>query len=171
MKTRPVSLALLLLATVLLAGSPLMADVYSVTLDDGKVFLTRYQPREASFDSSLVTFLDDQGNSIAIPRDKIASVTSETETKGYGLRINTTTLLLGYTANNGVVENQVFVNGLQSFDIQQFVEPSQAGGGIPVFGVQNNGSFFGQNQPAPTPNSGGAAQQAPSDTPPTPPVQ
>ncbi len=170
MKTRPLSLALLLLAAVVLAGSPLMADIYSVTLDDGKVFLTRYQPREASFDSSLVTFLDDQGNSIAIPRDKIASVTSETETKGYGLRINTTTVLLGYTANNGVVENQVFDGGTQSFDIEQFVEPSQAGGGIPVFGVQNNGSFLGQNQPAPTPNSGGAAQ-APTGTPPTPPSQ
>ncbi len=170
MKTRTVSLALLLLAAVVLAGSPVMADIYSVTLTDGKVFLTRYQPREASFDASMVTFLDDHGNAIAIPRDKIESVTSETESKGYGLRINTTTLLLGYTANNGVVENQVFVNGPQSFDIQQFVEPSQAGGGIPVYGVQNNGSFFGPGQAAPPQNSGGPAQ-APAEAPPTPPSQ
>ncbi len=174
MKARTIFLAVLLLATVVFTAGPLMADVYSVTLEDGKVFLTRYQPREASFDSSLVTFLDDHGNLIAIPRDKIASVTSETESKGYGLRINTTTLLMGYTANNGVVENQVFVNGAgtQSFDIEQFVEPSRAGGGFPVFGVHNNGSFFGQGLAA-SPNSGRQAPvgQTPAESPVTPPVQ
>ena len=169
MKARSFSLAVLLLAAAVLTGSPLMADVYSVTLNDGQVFLTRYQPREASFDSSLVTFLDEQANLIAVPRDEIATVTSETESKGYGLRINTTTLYLGFTANNGALESQVIVSGPQSFDIEQFVEPNAAGGGIPVYGVQNNGSFVGQNQQAPA--SGSGAPTPPAEAPAPPPVQ
>ena len=166
MKARSLSLAMLLLAVTVLVGVPAAAEVYTVTLNSGKTFLTRYQPREASFDPGLVTFLGDQGNQIAIARDEIKSVTSAVETRGYGLRINTTTVLLGYTANNGELDgNQGFWTGdnRQSFDIEQFVEPGQAGGGIPVFGVQNfggnfngnsgGGGTFVPNQPAPTPQS------------------
>lgn len=175
MKARSATLAMLLLAILVLVGVPAVAEVYTVTLNSGKTFLTRYQPREASFDPALVTFLDDHGNQIAIARDEIDRVSSAVETKGYGLRINTTTILLGYTANNGELDgNQVFVTGedRQSYDIQQFVEPGQAGGGIPVFGVQNfggnfngGGGGFTPNQPPP------AAAPQPAEPPPSGAVQ
>ena len=109
---RIAALAALLVAALVWTALPATAEVYTIKLKSGNTFLTRYQPREAAFDSTMVTFLGEHGNLTAVPRDDIEAVTTQVESKGYGLRINTTTVLLGYTANNGEIQgDQVFVSG------------------------------------------------------------
>jgi hypothetical protein len=173
---RVATLAALLLAALAWLAVPATAEVYTVKLTNGKSFLTRYQPREAAFDPAMVTFLGEHGNLMAVPRDQIEGVTTEVESKGYGLRINTTTVLLGYTANNGEIQgDQVFVSGddRNAYDIQQFVEPSQAGGGFPVYGVQNNsnGPVLGGGGGLTPSTSQPSASPPPAQTPPSGTVQ
>jgi len=131
-------------------GAPLGAEIFHVELVDGNVFDTRYQPEEASWDSTLVLMLSDTGNWIAVPKSEIAGITTETETKGFGKVIDTTTVLLGWAANDAplpedeaqfaAVERmqQLFEQQQrgQDYTVEQFVEPGEAGrGGLPAYGA------------------------------------
>jgi hypothetical protein len=87
----------LLLAVVPAAGS---AAVYTVTLSNGTTFDTRYQPEYASWDPEKVILLTEFGNQIAFAASEIQSVTVDTETKGFGYQIDTTTMALGWAPND-----------------------------------------------------------------------
>ncbi len=136
--------SILCLALALVAGA-VAAETFTVTLDDGASLLTRYRPKlPASGDR--VYLLTDVGNWIAFDRASVVSVTSDLESKGYGLVIDTTTIALGTAPNDRqVVEEQAEISGdmallsylrardaaAQSFTVPQFVEPEQATG-IPL---------------------------------------
>ena len=83
-----------------LPATPAAAEIFHVELADGHVFDTRYQPEEASWDSNLMLLLTDTGNWIAVPKADVAGITTETETKGFGQVVNTTTVVLGWAAND-----------------------------------------------------------------------
>ncbi len=133
-----------------LSAAPLAAEIFKVELTNGNVFDTRKQPEEASWDSSLVLFMSDTGNWMAIPKQEIAGITSETENKGFGMVVNTTTIMLGYSTNDAPTPEeeaefaeierlqQFYENQQQDYTVQQFVEPGEAGGstgGLPAYGV------------------------------------
>ena len=79
-------LSSLVLAASLLAALPAAADVYTIRLSNGGIFESRYQPKQAAWDTTLVTFVDETGTEIALPQALIADVTSQSEVKGYGTR-------------------------------------------------------------------------------------
>jgi len=88
-----------LLALPLLA-LPAAAEVYTVTLTNGSVLETAYQPQEAAFDKDMVLLMTDVGNWIGVRKDEIESVRSDAELGGYGKVIEKNTILLGWSAND-----------------------------------------------------------------------
>lgn len=136
---------------LVLAAVPAVADAYTVTLTNGAVLESRYQPQEASWNPDMVLLMTDQGNPIALSRAEIRSVVSEVEARGFGKRIDTMTIDLGFAPNNAPVpeEEDQFtqqLNRLQqvlqgnqqerSYDVEQFMSPGEinrrGSGGLPV---------------------------------------
>ena len=131
---------------VAIAG-PAMAEVYTVKLNNGYSFDSRYRPREAAWDKSQVMMLTETGNWIALSKSDIETVVVETEEKGYGTVIDTNTISLGWAPNDlsqpGAEQESGdpttrLLNYLQAADqpaapysVEQFVEPSDATG-IPL---------------------------------------
>lgn len=158
-------------AAALLAPTLAAAEVFTVTLRNGTSFDTRYQPQEASWDPDQVIFLSDVGNWIAVERSEVASVTSYTESLGFGKVINTTTIALGWAPNDrpdeaaagqagqvGLTATQVAAASAalrqsgqaaiptpeqSPYSVQQFVEPSAAQG-IPGGLIGFGGAATGQ---------------------------
>lgn len=142
----PSLLALLLLAL------PAGAEVYYVTLHNGSVMETKYQPQEASWDDSVVLLMTEVGNWIGVAKSEIASVRSEAENNGFGKVIGNNTVLLGWAANDAADPNAAAaaggrqgdpamqamaeaIQGLydqrsaqQNYTVQQFVQPNQLQG-------------------------------------------
>jgi hypothetical protein len=141
---RRASLSLLffaLFAAVLSSGAS--AAVYTVTLANGTTFDTRYQPEYASWDPEKVILLTEFGNQIAFPASEIQSVTVDSETKGFGYQIDTTTMALGWAPNDQLdpysdegkaalaqqaANAQAQAAMPQNYTQQQFVDPSQLTG-------------------------------------------
>ena len=144
------------LAFAVLGGAvAVSAESFTVTMKSGNVFETRYRPRLASWDDAKVVLLTELGNPITLRKDEIASVTAESENRGFGRVIDNTTLELGFVANDaedpaaGAADPmKALADALMSrqqnapvYDQQQFVEPGQAGGGIPVSWTQPTGGM------------------------------
>ena len=135
------TLMLLVFATMASAGT------FTITLNNGTSFLTRYEPEEVEWDSSLVRFPTDRGNWIAISRDDIAEITSSVEESGFGYQLNTTTIFLGWSPNDLTDEGEEGEGGEggteavnenlpdpnpPAFTLQQFVNPGDLVGSQPV---------------------------------------
>ncbi|MEM8960399.1 MAG: hypothetical protein AAGD38_02875 [Acidobacteriota bacterium] len=139
------------LGFVLLTTSAVSAAVFTVTLENGSSFDTRYRPVEAEWDASFMLIMTDQGNLIALQKDEVADVTSDFEAQGFGFQLDTSTVMLGYTANNAATDAEGGpggpggaggaggVDGLaplnsgqpsqESFSVEQFVNTDTAGAG------------------------------------------
>jgi hypothetical protein len=161
----PTRRRILALAAVLaLAALPAAAEIYVVTMANGNTFQSRYQPQEAPWDAGKVLLQTEFGNWISLGRADIASVTTETENKGFGFVIDNTTIALGWAPNDRATPEQeaeaaraAAAAGLQPmglqespYTVQQFVEPSQAQG-IPGAWI---GTYGGGN-PATIPGAPG----------------
>jgi hypothetical protein len=93
--------SLILIVLALLALPALAsAEIYTVTLTNGSVLETAYQPQEAAFDRNIVLLMTDVGNWIGVRKDEIESVRSDAELGGYGKVIEKNTILLGWSAND-----------------------------------------------------------------------
>jgi len=137
--------------TALLASFPMgaSAEVYSVTLTNGSVLETQYQPQEASFDKDMVLLLTEVGNWIGVRRDEIEAVVSDAESSGFGKVIGKNTVDLGWAANDAADPNAPGADkqdpGLslaaqalqavyqqrqaeQNYTIKQFVQPNELQG-------------------------------------------
>jgi hypothetical protein len=149
----------------LVAALPAAAEVFTVTLANGSIFESRYQPRQAAWDTGMIELVTETGAWIALPKPLVQTITALSETKGFGRIIDTTTIDLGF-APNDLPETPVSQEGsmtafeeamTRSYDIQQFAEPSQAGGrgggggGLPVWGLGAGGGGGGFTPPAPAP--------------------
>lgn len=148
------SLALLVLALLALPAlaTPAMAEVYTVTLTNGSVLETAYQPQEAAFDRNMVLLMTDVGNWIGVRKEEIESVRSDAELGGYGKVIEKNTILLGWAANDATNPDEeaqqqgkpgdqamsATAQALQNlyqqrqeeqnYSIKQFVQPNQTQG-------------------------------------------
>ena len=146
-RARTCVVALLLLLVGAFAALPVSAAVYTVTMKNGTTFDTRYQPEEASWDSQKVVLLTEFGNRIALPAAEIDSVTVDSESRGFGHQMNSTTMALGWAPNDALdpstPEGQAAMaaeaaaaasaaSAPQVYNQQQFVEPGQLSG-LPVW--------------------------------------
>ena len=136
----------LLPALALAAALPAGAEIYTITLTNGSVIETAQQPQEATWDSGMVLFLTDVGNWIGLPKAEIESVRTETQRKGYGIRISDSTVAIGWAPNDMPLEEDAQGRGGadrvgqaldkiadrqeqdSQYSINQFVEPDQAQG-------------------------------------------
>jgi hypothetical protein len=96
----------LVFALVGVAALPAAAEVFHVALKNGTVLDTQSQPQEASWDDSMVLLLTDVGNWIGVTKADIDSVSSDTAIKGYGIRINASTIALGWSPNDQPVPEE-----------------------------------------------------------------
>lgn len=147
------SFTLVALLALLASFFPLgaSAEVFTVTLTNGSVLETQYQPQEASFDKDMVLLLSDVGNWIGVRRDEIESVVSNAESSGFGKVIAKNTIMLGWAANDAADPNAPPAEGQrqdpglslaaqalqnvyqqrqaeQSYTIKQFVQPNETQG-------------------------------------------
>src|SRR5688500_165692 len=109
------SFTLVGLIALVAAVSPMSAsaEVYSVTLTNGSVLETQYQPQEAAFDKDMVLLLTEVGNWIGVRRDEIATVVSDAESSGFGKVIGKNTVDLGWAANDAADPNALAADGKQ----------------------------------------------------------
>lgn len=141
------------------------AAAFTVTLDNGNTMISRYQPKLSMPDETKVMFLTDTGNWISLPRERVVGVTSETELRGFGRVINTTTIALGFAPNEGNPADEAgaatdpttqllryltqrdSAAQQQDYSVDQFVDTENAGqGGFPSSYGGNafsGGSVFG----------------------------
>jgi len=173
---RPDSRSIWILALLLALPCVAAAETYTVTLDNGNEILTRYQPKVSQPDEEKVMLLTERGNWIAFPRSRVVSVTSNTESRGFGRVINNTTIALGLAPNDAedqslvpadpttALLNMMAAQSAQperDYSVQQFVNTESAGkGGFPAnfgTGTANSGKpavFYpppGLVTPAPAP--------------------
>ena len=177
MRHRSLSLAV---AASLLLALPVAAEVYTIRLTNGTTFESRYQPKQASWDPTQVTFVAETGNEISLPQALIADVAAQSETKGYGRVIDTVTVDLGFMPNDidqaqKLMQQQAQQAAMfgQTFPVSAaqspFLQPGELGvaGGIPV-GFAFPGTTFNPGFPSPTPPGFGAPTEgtpAPFTTP------
>jgi hypothetical protein len=158
-------------AFVLVAGTA-VAESYTVQLASGATLLTRHRPQEASWDRNMILVLTDVGNWIAVERGEIASIVSDLHNRGFAKRIDATTVVLGWSANDydettAAANAQSFGPPERSYDQQQFVDPEDVSGGFPAYmpsyysGTGGSGVFPPPNSApqVPTPESAPPPQQ------------
>jgi hypothetical protein len=105
------------LALALLAA-PAAADVFQITLTNGTVVETVYQPQEASWDSSMVLLLTEVGNWIGVRKAEIESVQNATQKGGFGVRINPNTVAIGWAPNDAEDPNAVTAGGQPGSELE-----------------------------------------------------
>lgn len=164
------TLIMLALALVALA-LPATAEVFFIDMTNGTTFETRYRPAVAGWDPSKVVFVTSVGNRITLPKADIAHVRVDTEMRGFGTVIDTTTIALGIAPNDmpapgeGADPSAQLLDYLQSrdsqqqdFTVDQFVNTEEAGGGgLPAagWGGGNFGFGGGRETLVPGPRGGG----------------
>lgn len=155
MKNR-IRLTAVLVTLSLLVALPAVAGVYRVQLKNGNSFETRYQPRVAEWDENKVVLLTDVGNRIALHMDDIVDVIHDTQVRGFGTVIDTTTVVLGWAPNDAPTDTtpspeaqfQQYLDSLRGPQrentVNQFVNAEDAGrtGGLSTWEFSGD-SFSG----------------------------
>ncbi len=127
------------------------AEIYTLTLDNGATFETRYRPKLSYPDGDKAILLTSTGNWISFPVERVAGVEVDLEVRGYGLVIDTTTISLGFAPNESATAEETatdpstrLLQYLQQRDgqqgnatVDQFVNTDRAGqAGFPSsFGI------------------------------------
>ncbi|REJ83903.1 MAG: hypothetical protein DWQ36_19295 [Acidobacteria bacterium] len=99
----------LALAVVALLGTvvPALANnSYIVNLKNGSTIISKYRPVTADFDETLMLMMTESGNTIAIEKAAIDTIVSDLENRGFGTVINTTTVVVGRSANDAAVDDE-----------------------------------------------------------------
>lgn len=163
----------LVVALAFAVGLPVvaLAESYTITLRNGSVFHSRQQPQAAPWDAAKVLLRTDVGNWISLVNADVQSVVSDTENRGFGKTINSTTLVLGDAPNDAPAGDAA--SGAddepeaRNYNINQFVEPGKTQG-LPGnwIGGGSGGSSGGAPRPTPAPAPAPRATPAPAPTPP-----
>ena len=143
---------------MLVAVTPMMAAAYRVQLKNGNTFETRYQPKLAEWDENKVVLLTDVGNRITLNKADIVDIVHDTQAKGFGTMLDTTTLVLGWAPNDAPTETdpsaeaqfQAYLDSLRGDrrvnTVNQFVNTEDAGqGGLSTWEF-SGGNFTGGPQ-------------------------
>ena len=147
----------LLVVAALLVALPAAAEVYTIKLSNGATFESRYQPKQATWDPTQVMFIDETGTEISLPQSLIADIVPQSELKGFGRVLDTTTIDLGFMPNDldesqALMQQQAEQAGFaQIFDQPEssgFLEPNEPGVGVGIpYGFVNTGGGFGAGGP------------------------
>lgn len=86
----------------LLVATTAGAALFTVTLENGTTFETRQRPVSAEWDEDYAMLRTDQGNWIALRKDEIADVTTDSEAQGFGYQVDASTLFIGWTPGDFV---------------------------------------------------------------------
>ncbi len=92
----------MMICLTILTVAPVAADSFVVTLTSGNTFETRYRPSQSTSDENKVLLLTEFGNWIALPKDAIVSVNSDTESRGFGTVLDSQTIALGWIPTSSV---------------------------------------------------------------------
>ncbi len=156
------SVVLFVAAWVAFSALPASAAVYTILLKNGTTFETRYQPEQASWDADKVVLLTEFGNPIALAAADIDSISTDSESRGFGHQLNDTTMMVGWAPNDALDPNSeegkaalaaeaagtAAAPAAPVYNQQQFVDTG-ATSGIPVWMTQVNA--VPQVAPTPTP--------------------
>lgn len=130
-----------------LAATAASAQVYTVTLNNGTTFESRYEPQPADFSEDVVILATDRGNWIALEKADIADVQSSVEASGFGYQLDTSTVIIGWSPNDLVTEDEDGeivsewgyiddeVGGGADYSLEQFVNPPVVGSGLSTGGL------------------------------------
>ncbi len=160
---------ILALATSLTLPVLAAAESYTITLHNGNSFKSRYQPQAAPWDAGKVLFRTDAGNLISVSSADVASVSADSENRGFGRVLNSTTLMLGAAPNDlpvpptpGSPEAAAAAAAAAAagtsaapatpYSINQFVEPSQTQG-LPGGWIGSSGYGAGSSASPPPPSN------------------
>jgi hypothetical protein len=161
---RPLSrLAFAAIAVVTLfavGGAPAFAQAYKVTLKNGNTFISKYEPEDASYDASRMVIVTDVGNRIALAKDDVENVTVDIENRGFGRVLDTTTIVIGLSANDapGGEEGEEGDGTVVQVPTPTSYMPTLFSGAVPSPGFPEGGFGFsgGGAEPAePGANTGG----------------
>ena len=149
-------LTLLCLGVAAAVALPAGAEVFTVTMTNQTTFITRYQPQQNPREEDKVSLLTEFGNWVTLYKEQIADITSETESRGFGTVLDTSTIVIGWapndkpeaTAPSNDPTSQLldYLRGRdqaseQDFSVQQFVSSDDAGlGGLPARGAASSGN-------------------------------
>ena len=92
--------ALTVAAALAASVTPAVAQAYKVTLKNGNSFVAKYEPEDASYDSSKMVIVTAVGNRIALAKDDVSEVVVDIENRGFGLVLDNTTVVVGISAND-----------------------------------------------------------------------
>ena len=117
----------------LLIAGPAAADAFHVKLTNGNEFVTKYEPIPAHYDENKVLIMTASGNIISLAKEDIESVEHDVEFKGFGRLIDTTTIEVGWAANDALSPEQIqediggvfpgLSEGLMQQQMQQMMQP------------------------------------------------
>ncbi|MEO8505097.1 MAG: hypothetical protein ABI609_14450 [Acidobacteriota bacterium] len=149
----------LVVALIVAVGVPLvaLAESYTITMRNGSVFHSRQRPQAAPWDAAKVLLRTDVGNWISLVNADVENVVSDTENRGFGKTINSTTMMLGEAPNDAPSGDDGGGDYGESeqpnYNINQFVEPGKTQGfpGAWLGSGSAGGSSGGAPRPAPAP--------------------
>lgn len=176
------TIALCILAAVVLASAPLLATpVYTVALDNGTEWVSLYRPVIADDDENAVLLLTEWGNWIRLDRAQIANFEIDIPGNIDAELRDDGAIVLGSVANDAALtdaEGQSLDPATQlmqymrerdanrpDYSVDQFVEPGEAGtGGLPVSGLgEAPGQSYGSGTTSFPVQSGGADPVEPGE--------
>jgi hypothetical protein len=124
------------------SAAPADAQVYKVTLKNGNTFTSKYEPEDATYDPSKMVIFTDVGNRIALAKDDVVDVVVDIENRGFGIMLDTTTILVGFTANDAPGGEEGDEGGdptLVQMQTPASLLPSVFSGSFPVPGFPEGG--------------------------------
>lgn len=122
------------------------ARTFTVTLQNGESYQTRYPPQDFP-EMGVTRFLTDVGNWVAVRTSEIASVEARQDSSGFGQRVDTAPRFLGWmyvddppvatgeaddTELYALPEQVFWKYSIERFQAPPAVEPGETGGGIPL---------------------------------------
>ncbi|MEM1249280.1 MAG: hypothetical protein AAGK22_23085 [Acidobacteriota bacterium] len=143
---RPLLLGVAGLLFASLFSAPLTAQVYKIQMKSGNEFVSKYKPRQAWYSEDKLLIMTKAGNIVALDKSDIETVESDLESRGFGVVIDTTTVMVGTRPNDMPVLDDDAINQAldrasrlqslrgrqpQNFSSPLFSEPN-GGGGLPV---------------------------------------
>ena len=133
---RTLAAAVAMVVACCLLSAPLLAEVYTVRLKSGNEILSKYEPREAWYDDSKLLIMTPAGNIVSLDKADIDGVDSSTEAQGFGVVIDTTTILVGVRPNDAPVFDDETIN--QAVERASMLQTLRGAGGGGAAAPLNN---------------------------------
>jgi len=136
---RHLALVCVVLGLGLLLSGPLSAQAYNIHLKNGNTFVSKYRPVLAPYDNDKLLIMTEVGNVISIHKADLEDVVSDIENRGFGIQIDTVTILLGFTQGPGLTDEELEAAAEAAANAPPRPPPTPAVFTNPTFGEPNSG--------------------------------